>query len=390
MDTVSIVSAFLAAYVSLTLAQRTTSLRTAQKIISCWCGAIVLYCVTIYLVHPNSELFYVVRYLRMTLQLFGCLALFRLMQRDYGDSVTAVVPRMIFCAIAIHAVIMLGMYVSSSLRVAIWSLTEPDFQRAKRVGGLVGALDSLSAVQAFGLVLSLIYWPVYISVLRVGLHWIGSIATLFSIIVSGRTGIVLASAVLLVWSTIRIENTKRLIVWAMIVAAATAGSLFVFTVDPDVEKRFAGQIDRLLVLLQGESSYSARATARRKLEADYRLGWPKDTTVFVFGNSRSGRTEHYRLPYDPGWILDMHGIGLFGSLLCMAFYIYSAYIFGIAWRLDRALSASGFFWTIFVLATHSKVQFALSRLSLTVSAMLLLSAFYLAARERGHRWILWS
>jgi hypothetical protein len=347
---------------------------------------LLTYSLLIFLNNRPYDLSFLRRFARALFQFLGCYALLRLYYYKYGENVAEKLLEHMYWAIAAHAVIMMMMFVSTAFREFIFTFVqasvekfeERGFRAGARITGLVGALDALSVVQSFGVLL----FPLIAKQLKGIKAVFGGIALLFilfSIFISARTGIIL----LVLFMPILLIKTKQ----DFLKIATRLGLTFVilitlaFIVTPtaEIQERVQGQVRRITRLFEtfkmgGEEGEPTGAVG--KLLMDFKEDWPKDASIFIFGNSSSCRTPWYFIPADPGWILDVHGIGLIGSAMVLWFYIICLREGFKCLPYNKYVGLICILYTLEAFIANAKGRYFMTRVGLTISCVLLFLSVY--------------
>ncbi len=352
-------------------------LRKLRGIVLIWLSCMFVYSIAIFLLNSPRELYVPLRVGRIAVQFFGCYALMRLYYRKYSDQMGDKLLLHIFWCVAANAFLMLLMYLIAPFREFIWMLIAQERGRAKRIGGLTGALDSLSVIQAFGVLLL----PFIVRQIRGRRILLGVFAGMllpFSIVVSGRTGAVLLVLVMIPVMILKWKETPRLFLAIILVLLFTVIILAVAEPGENVRSRWDSEIERLtrLITSEKEGGHGTSGGATAKLIGDYKHVWPTSTMQILFGNSRSGRTETNRVKADAGWVVDCHSVGFVGTIMMLFFYYLVLRNAVKGFRFNRNLAVCSILFSVLVLLTHCKVVFLLARTGFTISCVLLLGTLY--------------
>lgn len=155
----------------------------------------------------------------------------------------------------------------------------------------------------------------------------------------------------------------------------------VITPSADVQERFKREKERLVDLLTPYERGGAgtQTGAAAKIIDDYLYDWPENPRVFIFGNATSSRPKgspHF-VRADPGYILDVYGIGLIGLLLMLLFYVICLWHAAKCFSYHKWLGFAAFLYAVAALLVNGKVRFALAREGFTISVVLLVACVYL-------------
>jgi len=343
-------------------------------------GFLLLYSAFLTIANQNPGHWQVIRFIRIIVHFMGGYALMRLYYVKYYDRMGEKVLVHLFWAIATHAVIMLLMFISPAINSFIMNTLKVTLTREMagvRVRGLTASLDALSGLQGFGVII----FPFVIRYLRGFKAILGSVAVVLiacSVLISGRTGIVL---VMLLFP-ITFLFTMRYIL-GTIVKIGVASVFFVILISLvvprlDVWYKIVPTIERTKQLISSsEEGGGLKSGVIQKLMNDYKTGWPSNPALFLFGNSTSGRTDWYFVPHDPGYILDVYGVGMFGSLLILSFYFMCIRCAVRCIRSGFPVGMAALLFAVQTLLIHGKVHYLLARNSFTVSVVFLVLTVYL-------------
>ncbi|MBN2295733.1 MAG: hypothetical protein JXM70_25095 [Pirellulales bacterium] len=355
--------------------------RKGRTVGICLIGGMFLYSAAIYVMKgPSSgaDLYYTFRFLRAILHFLGCYALARLYYRKYGSELTKVLLVNLYWAIAIHAAIMCLMFFVTPIREAIGNIIVSETHQSytsmvtagKRIGGLVGGLDGLSVVQAFGLIVfpsAIVHAKKLQRTLMIAILPL----ILFSVFISGRTGFVIILSycpfLFLSFRQMGVKKSAYVVVGVLFILLATV----LYQPSYQSGQRLETQWDRILSLwssLTTEQNHEEGAVG--KLLQDYTHDWPTDLGTFLFGSGYSGRGGVTVVSADPGYILDVHAIGIIGTLPMVCLYCYMLFVSVRYRRFCKDTSLLLLFYTIVSLLVNGKVRFLLARVGFPIEALL--------------------
>ena len=350
--------------------------------------ALFAYSLFAILINYRLDPYYVLRFGRILVQFLGGYALLRLYYLRYYENMAEKILLHLYWAIAAHATIMVLMYffpsiryfILNALRITYESRGGPAAFSGKRVGGLSVALDTLSAVQGFGIVL----FPLIVKQLR-GLKLIVGSVTLviigFSVLISGRTGTVLLAILLPVAMFYMWRRVFAIFLRVGMAVAVLVVAMLIIHPGGELEFRLQGEWERLISLLTPYEAGGAGVEegAVAKLIDDYTNDWPQDATVFLFGNATSSRPVESPnfIPADPGYILDVYGLGIAGSFLMLLFYVICLWQAKKCFAYHKLLALAALLYALDVLIVNGKVRFVLAREGFTISVVLLVACAYL-------------
>lgn len=383
-DVVSLLSIYLVIRAAFTGPIEPIQARRIRTIAVVLFLCLITYSLFLFLSHSPRQIFYMVRFGRALLQFLGCYSLVRIYYAKYGANFGKTILFHLYLAIAVHSIIMFGMYFNSSFRFFITSFAVPETHQSynamvivgKRIGGLVSSLDGLSVVQSFGLLL--IPFMIMIANKRQGILLVIFMPVIaFSVLISGRTGVVMLILSLpLTLVAIRRHIGKMLGYSFIAVIVITIASVF-FVPGKHSKNMLAEQYNRLTGLFTSteEGGQGLQKGATAKLIEDFKNDWPDEFGLFLFGNGMSGRSFKI-IHADPGYILDMHGIGLFGTIPMVLYYIIAV---GYAWRCRKIcnyVALLSFIYSIMSLIINCKVRFLFARVGFTIQVLLFFATVY--------------
>ncbi|MCK5610400.1 hypothetical protein KAR91_51480, partial [Candidatus Pacearchaeota archaeon] len=108
---------------------------------------------------------------------------------------------------------------------------------------------------------------------------------------------------------------------------------------------------------------------------DFRYDWPDKPGLFLFGHGRSSRGFEI-ISADPGYILDMHGIGLLGTIPMILYYVIAI---GYAWRcrkICKYVAVLSLIYSIMSLIVNCKGRFLFARVGFTIQVLLFFTTVY--------------
>lgn len=355
----------------------------------------VFYCLFSYsllvaAISRDHELFYPLKFARTTVNYLAVYILCSWYRRKYGPTFIYFILEHVFWAIAVHAAIMVLQYVNSDIARVLYSLS--GFQRSKpyRVTGLTITYNTLSIVQGFGLLLAITLQHRFRKGWKRRLFLLASTLILISLFLAGRTAAYVmfffAAVALLVGWRRHLMNRRAILTAAGVCVLVLGLSRLV---DDPVGDRFATlTLPLLLDPIQSylESGTTAGTyggeTARKVFREMYFL--PEDGMVLLFGSSISGRGDVY-VASDAGYVQLVFGIGIVGTALVVAFYVYLLAV-GIRWRkYDPWIAFLSVSLTSAVLVVNLKEQVLLTRHAFTLSALLLCSWYFIRSYSSGGR-----
>lgn len=278
------------------------------------------------------------RSIRSMVNFLGAAALAKLYLDAYGreDLLQAVFVH-VYIVLSVHALLIVLMYIFASLRDAVYSLVNSHdyvnlntpFLLGLRVPGLTYGLSVTSTLQMFGLLLASSIFPLVRGRgLLITLFWVSILLLLLSVLLTGRSGLLLALILLpLQWMIVRLRSVgasrpKKLaknyapFLLVLITVAAIGFSLK----DSALASRFGYNIrtarEVAEVIRTGGDTY-----AIVNLGGMYFL--PDDPSVLLFGSGGLGRGALGNIESDIGYVLLIYASGIVGLLILMVPLLYA-------------------------------------------------------------------
>lgn len=337
------------------------------------------------------EFQYPIKYLRVAINFLAVYILCLCYDTYYRKLAVYKALEHVFWAVALHSFIMLAAYFSIDFHNVLIIVSGFDGAKSipNRTTGLTISYNTLSIVQGFGLLVAIVMQQEFQSLWRRS-RWKNSLtlpatfAIFASLFLAGRTAayIMLIFCVLAALFFLRQLLSRRLLgLFSLLVIFAILWNSFI---DAEVIDRFttvtlALWSDPLNSILETQDLSGAKYTTKTLdyLATMYFL--PENDLTMLFGSSLSGRGEIY-IPSDVGFVLNIFAIGILGSALQAAIYIYFLLI-AIEWlRYDSRIAYLALVLTVAIILVHLKEQTLLTRHAATLSAFLLF--FYYITRHR--------
>jgi hypothetical protein len=358
-----------------------------------------IYALALFLMVPHADLQMAQRSIRASVNFLGGAALCALYVRAYPGRWAQVMVAHLFWAIVAHAGVIILMYLNPGIRSTVYAMAQTTryvndnspIALGYRVPGLTYGLSQTSVVQMFALLLLpgvLRSSPT--GIVRRAAIFVGVTAVLFSMFVTGRSGLLLAGVMtpavwLLSRSRVRARterNALRVVrgVIAGIVALGVVAGGAVIALQSLPEYFFSYSLMRAgeiwLALTSSQDSATVDALSHM-----YFL--PSNPLVLLFGSSNFGRGEFGMIPSDVGFVRIVYAAGLVGSVLILLPFIAGARASLRVRRVDPHLA-----WcTLFALGAsvllHAKEVALLTRNQWSVQAMLVCACIALAATARS-------
>lgn len=355
------------------------------------------YAATITAVYGAADLYHVLRIGRALLNFAGAYALVTWYASRYEGRFADRLLADLFIVIALHSALMAAMYISPSLRDGIYATTgfDESYDKATagwRISGLTEGLGTLSVTQAAGLLIAPFARHMFPGLLRQMAFGIAVLLVALSVVLSGRSGLVLAAVFMpivlmvahgrrwrrsAVWSYRSVKANRAAVVLAVILAVVTINTL-----DREVRERMATRtmphaFEMIRSLLDDEGLQTASTTD--VIEDQFFL--PDSASVLLFGNSNSGRGALEDIPSDTGAVRMLFGLGLIGSSLVYIFYVAAMVQAWQVRHLHRGVALVSLLFSLGVMIANFKTVLALTRNGFTISATLIVATILLFRSE---------
>jgi len=379
-DLLSLISIIITAHCLLIGAVAPMEVKNLRSNVVLLFSVLLIYSLLLVYLEHSPDFYQVLRFIRVIINFLGAYSLVKLYYLKYRDKMGDKILEHLFWAIFVHAVIMLAMFISEPIRSFVYNTLQISYERilySTRTSGLTTSLDALSGLQGFGVII----FPFV-------MHYYKGYKTLFfstavvivfiSVIISGRTGMVLIALFL----PMTLFLIKKIMLRKLISFGLALIFLFllvsVVSLDQEIVHNFNISFDRSKDFFGlGEEAGGVKSDASQKLINDYINGWPDDPLLFLSGNSTSGRTSWYFILRDPGYILDIYGVGLTGSFLIVSFYFICILHALRCKRYHFYVGISALIFAVQTLIIHAKVHYLLARNSFTVTALFLVLTVYI-------------
>jgi hypothetical protein len=350
---------------------------------------LVTYTSLITVMHGSIELLYPLRSLRALINFLGAIGLVGLFQHLTGKRFADELLMRIFIALTLHAALIFFMYVWEPGRETVYRLTSAytyvnlntPFLTGLRIPGLTYSLAQTSVLQMFGLLLApFVYRQFRYKVL----FWSCIILLVFSVFITGRTG--LALAVFLVPLAVLFSSPKDIGRTVLMgfprLAVIFVILLLIVEVLPLPEKFYGYTLvwtSELLDVIKNP----AESEFVKTMATMYFL--PSDAWTFVFGSSATGRDEVAYIPSDVGYVLLIFGVGILGLMLMITVYVIGLFDGIRVYRIHRGISLGVVLVVISVLLLNLKEVSLLTRNQFSVFSLLVCGAIraYRTLRVKG-------
>ncbi len=293
---------------------------------------LVLYSTTIVLVTGITDLTPILRSARALIMLISCFALFNLYKKQYKQPIQNVCFH-IYSSIIIHAVIMISMYSSESLRLFIYSITHAadyanqnsPFLEGFRICGLTYGLSQTSLLQIFGLMLTPFLLCSIKEISKRIFIFISFPLILISSILGGRSGLFLYILLLPLYIILKISisNFSKKNIFSFLktifICLITFSIIFALAYNYLPTKFISSNLYKCQDIIR---TFKLNSQALQLLIPMYFL--PNDVTTALFGKGNYGRTNTFYILSDVGWVRSIFAIGFIG----LAFMVYP-FIWGI-------------------------------------------------------------
>lgn len=291
--------------------------------------ALSIYALGLYLVVPRGDMQMAQRSVRAAVNFLGGAALCALYIRTYPGRWAQVIVAHLFWAIVAHAGVIILMYFNPGVRATVYAMAQTTryvndntpIALGYRIPGLTYGLSQTSVVQMFALLLL----PGVIQASRPGIVrraglLVGVAAVLFSMFVTGRSGLLLAGLLAPVawYASRRRMPTKRNALGTIRAVATGAIALGIVSAGVIVAMRSLPEYFFSYSLMRAGEIWLALTASQESgtvnaLSHMYFL--PSNPLVLLFGSSSFGRGESAIIASDVGFVRIVFAAGLVGSVL---------------------------------------------------------------------------
>lgn len=293
----------------------------------------------------------------------------------------------IFLAISAHALIMIAEFVFPEFRNALYPYTYADqvieYNQQFRMAGLTnGGGSQLSLFQSVGLLL----WPLVLlnhtSTRQKIVSTIFALCIAASLLLSGRSGIILSLLMLPLVIFLSQKNGFRHLMAsgakAIVLVAVLVGAMYVASsmeIDGLEDWAYAEQaVNRSTDFLSSNEPLMQHAVVE---DLEGMLLIPEDAKTLVIGDpylfDASYMGENRVVQSDIGYIVFLFGYGLLGSLLQYAFYVLILWYSIRYWPCNRSLALMSFVWALAVLIFQAKEVLVFSRMGFSMTTMFIVA-----------------
>ena len=293
---------------------------------------LVLYSTIIVLFTGITDLTPILRAGRALIMLIACFALFNLYKKQYKQPIQKICFH-IYSSLIIHAVIMISMYSSESLRLFIYSITHAadyanpnsPFLEGFRICGLTYGLSQTSLLQIFGLILTPFLLSSTKEILNKIFIFISFPLILISSILGGSSGLFMYILLLPLYIILRLSITKFskkntfFFLKTISICLITFAIIFTLSYKYLPQKFIKSNLYHCQEIIR---TFKLKSQALDLLIPMYFL--PNDVNTALFGKGNYGRTDTFYILSDVGWIRSIYAIGFIG----LAFMVYP-FIWGV-------------------------------------------------------------
>lgn len=296
-------------------------------------GVLSIYSLLIVLVNGLLDTQIALRSLRALINFLGALSLTGIYFARSRDGFFGLIVRDIYLALVAHAGLMLAMFFSGTCRRMIYQLTSAadyvnlssPFLDGFRITGLTYGLSQTSVLQLIGLLLL----PLVLE--SCPRPWFrlfllaGAPLLFLSILISGRSGLMLGLLFLPVVAVGQIFAARNSAPTRII--ARLAGTVCLVTLLLASLYAVSGLLPQKFVAYSlpqaGEVFAALQLDGPTIANISEMFVMPGSWTAMFFGSSNLGRGSLENIPSDIGWIKTMFAIGLTGTLLTLAPYLFA-------------------------------------------------------------------
>lgn len=350
-----------------------------------------------------TDYYQILRFGRAIVNVLGVAGVLALYFRFFGSGAPRIIITHVWLCIIAHGLLMITMFISPYINelvvdhIVVVNADSPNYADRKagnRIAGLTSSWDATSAIQAIGILLiPLIYTAQRSSFRRILV--LGTIPlSLAAMALSGLTGFVVLAVVgttmALFWGGPRF---KMRFLASSILVLGFIGMFLFYIAEINPQGLRDSSLARTSYMVFGDSvvDYSKASRAPTAAETIAKIFnnmyfLPESTQSLLVGLGGSGRSSNnYIIKADPGPTLNMHNLGVFTTFILYAAILSE--LFGILVRRKRNTQVTLFAGVILmtVLVVDMKVQYLLSRNSLSFMMIGLILYWQFVAAQRKRR-----
>jgi len=342
---------------------------------------LVAYSIALALIVGTQEVYYPLRFLRCMFAFMGAWVVAEWVVHKVGvDKAVVMLLSSIVTLTLIHAVVIMAMFYSLELKEFIyvnWSNYPVERARSlSRVFGLVPNGPMNSYIQVIG-----IYTLIALALLREkGVSLVQIMLLFISSFLIAQTGIVfLILSFPIVMYTLYFYKRLSLakLLGYLLLPVFLLSMVFSYFNSSFISETSKKVIERNLeVVLSVFYKDELQSQSVSILLKDH-LKFPDDAETFLFGSSFGPHTggddevEKYRTDSDIGYITNLFGVGVLGSLLIIFFYFFTAYVvFQNKRIIGFPLTLIFFIFLGFLLIGNAKEPDLMGRIGIDLYAML--------------------
>lgn len=348
----------------------------------------------------------VTRIIRIIVTFLGGVSIAYEYKKKYGHLFWNKIVIGVYLAISIHAVFIIIMYLNGGIRELVYSITNAysyvnlntPFLSGYRITGLTYGLSQTSVIQLFPALMFFKIWQLF------GKNFWGQtfivitqIASIISILLTGRTGLLLFFLLIPVVFILEIKRIPRKEAKKILVCFTTVGLVFALLLLLGLGDTLVPAKLQSYNLRQAREVFEVFSTGDSPtinvLREMYFL--PEDTRVLIFGSSYLGRSDLLYIRSDVGYVRLIFALGFLGLLIYLAPYLLMLYRTIRFRRLDRSFSNFYFFVLLASLILNFKELALYTRGQWSIQAILFAAImlsyqskdsfkdnFYLRGREK--------
>lgn len=345
-------------------------------------GLLSIYSLAIVILNGLFDTQIALRSLRALINFLGGLALTGLYYERDKSAFSANIIRDIYFSLAAHAAIMLAMYLNTGLRSAIYEFTRAtdyvninsSFLEGYRISGLTYGLSQTSVLQMLALLLLPLAINACTSYSGKFLALMGVPLLVISVLISGRSGLMLGLLFLLpatiVLLTTQFRNTshvglaKILFKYGFALLFIASSLYFIYGKMPAKFTGYSLNLAQEIFL-----AIELRGNFCETISNMFFL--PDSWLELFFGSSNLGRGSLEYIPSDVGWIKTIFAIGVTGTLLMAAPYLIALKVAFNIKQIDGYLATVCFMVFLSALILQTKELALLTRNQWSVHVLLL-------------------
>lgn len=355
---------------------------------------ICIYSGIVVIFHGATDIQIFLRSARTMINFIGGFSIIYLYVKIYRESFSFIVIKHIYLSITLHSLIILLMYLNSTIRNQIYNLASTmsivndtaSISLGYRIPGLTYGLSQTSVVQMVGILLlpyllkknNKSIWKIF--------YFLSSLFIIISIFLTGRTGLlfllILFPISLLLGNSIeKTFNPRRTLnkFLRIVIASTLLYISFSFLINflPEYFRLYTIERAKEVTQFFTNSGDTETTAALRNM---YIL--PTDIGTFLFGSSNLGRGNFNYINSDVGFVKLIFSSGIFGLLLMVGVYLFSIKLAMKTYILDKKLSIITLMILLSSLMLNFKELALFTRNQWSIQSLLICTCIYTLYKQK--------